>query len=78
MLRSGIGSCKHPELFKSCLTYAALWNVYDSFKCHVVGGIGNDLHVGEHVFDFTSLIEVYAADDLVGDIHLDALLLQKS
>ena len=78
MVGSGIGRSKYPELFKGGITDSPLRNIDYTFKGHIIGCIGNHLHVCKDIFDLTSLIEVNTSYDLVRYVHLNALLFHKT
>ena len=40
--------------------------------------VHHNLHIGEKILDFSSLVEVYASDNLVRNVPSDALLLKKT
>ena len=53
------------ERLHDALPNASRRNVDDPSEAHIVVRIQNQLQIGEGVFDFFSLVETHAADDLV-------------
>ena len=67
-----------PKFFYTGISDTALRYIDDSFEGDVVLCVHHNLHIGEKILDFSSLIEVYASDNLVRNVPSDALLLKKT
>ena len=67
-----------PKFFYAGISDTALWYIDDSFEGDIVLLVHHNLHIGEKILDFSSLVEVYASDNLVRNVPSDALLLKKT
>ena len=59
---------KTDEALESCRADASCWHVDDAPQTHRVVAVANHAEVSNQVFDFHSVVESHAADNLIGDV----------
>ena len=67
-----------PKFFYAGISDSALRYIDDSFEGDIVLWVYHNLHIGEEILDFSSLIEVHSPHNLVGNVPCNALLLKET
>ena len=67
-----------PKFFYAGISDSALRYIDDSFEGDIVLWVHHNLHIGEEILNFSSLIEVHSTHNLIRNVPCNALLLEKT